>query len=604
VLGRLPQYSESVKDDLHCGWYSTEWLEAVVRSSAKEFDEAFNRWRELYTVAHKQHEDALETLKHAHRNRLSREDQYIAEARQKEAQRQKDLLCNYVTSRDDSDFYPYRYLASEGFLPGYNFPRLPIRAYVPSSLTRGEFISRPRFLALSEYGPRNLVYHEGRKYRVSRSLMLIGDIEVRCTKVKLCKSCGAFHEGDNLNVDLCEQCHTSLDANSSEFLPNLFEMATVSTQRTDRITCDEEERVRQGYEITTHFRFSEKDGKEHKISAEVLDGEGNSLLRLSFGPSAHLRRINRRWKRSSAIGYTLDLNTGIWSKRIGEFGDTALDAGENNIRTGVQLFVRDTRNILHIQPSLLNPMNDEQLANLQHAILKGICASFQIDESEIASERVGEGAHRGILYCESAEGGVGVLQRLVDEPQAISKVALNSFEICHFDINTGEEITGATECIRACYDCLLTYRNQRDHAILNRHLIKDLLIKISQGTTLRSFKNLSYDEQYEWLRQQTDNRSRLEKDFLDHLYREKRRLPDYAQKTLSDYPCRPDFYYDDGYVCVFCDGSVHDETKQREEDQRVRADLLNKGYRIITIRYDRSLGEQIGENQDVFGIVK
>ena len=53
-------------------------------------------------------------------------------------------------------------------MPGYNFPRLPISAYVPARRQRGydEFISRPRFLALSEFGPRALIYHEGARYRV------------------------------------------------------------------------------------------------------------------------------------------------------------------------------------------------------------------------------------------------------------------------------------------------------------------------------------------------------------------------------------------------------------------------------------------------------
>jgi hypothetical protein len=198
-----------------------------------------------------------------------------------------------VDNRDDSDFYPYRYLAAEGFLPGYNFPRLPVRAYIPITGSQGDFLSRPRFLALSEYGPRNVVYQEGRKYRVVRSLFPVGEHESRFTRVKLCKACGSFHEGDDLNSDFCQQCHTALDANNSEYLPNLFEMTTVSTQRIERITCDEEERVRHGYEITTHFRFSKKDGMERKISAEVTDNEGNTLLRLTFGPAAHLRRINR-----------------------------------------------------------------------------------------------------------------------------------------------------------------------------------------------------------------------------------------------------------------------------------------------------------------------
>ena len=32
-----------------------------------------------------------------------------------------------------TDFYPYRYFASEGFLPGYSFPRLPLAAFIPGA---------------------------------------------------------------------------------------------------------------------------------------------------------------------------------------------------------------------------------------------------------------------------------------------------------------------------------------------------------------------------------------------------------------------------------------------------------------------------------------
>jgi len=69
------------------------------------------------------------------------------------------LLLQIDTAREESDFYPYRYLASEGFLPGYNFPALPVRAWVPRG--NGEFIPRARFLALREFAPGNIVYHEG-----------------------------------------------------------------------------------------------------------------------------------------------------------------------------------------------------------------------------------------------------------------------------------------------------------------------------------------------------------------------------------------------------------------------------------------------------------
>ena len=78
----------------------------------------------------------------------------------------KSALASRTLAEEEGDFYPYRYLASEGFLPGYNFPALPVRAWVPRG--DGEFISRPRFLALREFAPENILYHEGAKWEVSQ----------------------------------------------------------------------------------------------------------------------------------------------------------------------------------------------------------------------------------------------------------------------------------------------------------------------------------------------------------------------------------------------------------------------------------------------------
>ena len=39
----------------------------------------------------------------------------------------------------------------------------------------GEFISRPRAIALREFGPQNIIYHNGRKYRVSQ--LVVQDAE-------------------------------------------------------------------------------------------------------------------------------------------------------------------------------------------------------------------------------------------------------------------------------------------------------------------------------------------------------------------------------------------------------------------------------------------
>jgi hypothetical protein len=54
-------------------------------------------------------------------------------------------------------------------------------------------------------------------------------------------------------------------------------------------------------------------------------------------------------------------------------------------------------------------------------------------------------------------------------------------------------------------------------------------------------------------------------------------------------------------VCVFCDGSVHDEPKQAMRDQMQRGELLTRGYHVIVIRYDSEFSVQIAEHPDVFG---
>ncbi|MDZ7413810.1 MAG: hypothetical protein ONB15_09795 [candidate division KSB1 bacterium] len=56
-------------------------------------------------------------------------------------------------------------------------------------------------------------------------------------------------------------------------------------------------------------------------------------------------------------------------------------------------------------------------------------------------------------------------------------------------------------------------------------------------------------------------------------------------------------------VCIFCDGPAHDDPGQRETDERVRTQLRARGYRVVVIRHDRDLQEQIRQYPEVFGRV-
>lgn len=263
----------------------------------------------------------------------------------------------------------------------------------------------------------------------------------------------------------------------------------------------------------------------------------------------------------------------------------------------VNPYVWDTSNILLIScQSESIPWNEGFQASFQYALQRGMEEIFQIEESEIASERIGSGKNRSLLFWEASEGGAGVLRRLVEERDCMAEIARSAQSRIHFDENKKDL---KPSCVQACYECLLSYSNQKDYAILNRHLVVDILAELANGITLSRSDSRSYEQHYQYLRSLTDSRSDLERYFLDFLYQTKRRLPDEAQKRIVEYNAIPDFFYEPN-ICVFCDGSVHNNPDQQKLDQEIRNTLRDYGYRIIVIRYDRDLSQQIEQNQDVF----
>jgi hypothetical protein len=245
---------------------------------------------------------------------LSRRDREQAEQQERRAKRELDLLRNEAGSTE-TDFYPYRYLANEGFIPGYNFPRLPLRALVARG-DQAHAVDRPRFIGLAEFGPGNIIYREGRKHRVVSCVVPASGIEHRLTRARLCERCGCIHPGDQATVDLCTHCGVRLDDINSEFPQRLFDQPTVRARRWTRISSEEEERVREGYEITTHFRLAPSSPPTRMRLARP-DGDA-TVLDVVHSSQAELWRINHGWRRSpERNGFAIDQSSGRGRAREG-----------------------------------------------------------------------------------------------------------------------------------------------------------------------------------------------------------------------------------------------------------------------------------------------
>lgn len=472
-------------------WWDQGWADRVIDHSFTNFDRACERWRDLYRNATVEREQAFRAANDAS---ATKKDRDAANRRSNEAYQRIQILLNDTNGYGQSDFYTYRYLASEGFLPGYSFPRLPLAAFIPGQSTRRDdsnstWLQRSRFLAISEFGPQSFIYHEGSRYQVTKvSLPRGGDGDdagdVAMSEARICAACGYLHERA-VGLEVCEQCSTDL----GDSWKNLMQLQSVITVRRERISADEEERNRQGFELMTSYRFAGS-VVQPRCAEAAVSVDGTVIADVVYGDGATVRvtnvgRVNR--KNKNEHGYWLDLVSGQWLSEAKanaaddeETDPEALTLDQSKRKDRVIPYVEDHRNIAILRWA--DHLDETQATTAQYAIERGIEAVFQLEDSELTSELLPDIDERGrILLVEAAEGGAGVLRRLQAEPDALAKVAEKALDILHIDPATGQDNDKA--CVRGCYRCLLSYGNQRAHEKIDRRTVRDLLLELRRSAT-------------------------------------------------------------------------------------------------------------------------
>ena len=461
-------------------WYTGReaFTRAMIERAPIDFDRAFDRWRDLLAAAERAVELATQTLNDY---TITPQERKASESRLAMGNWQRKTLLQSASTQNN-DFYLYRYLATEGFLPGYNFPRLPLMAYVQGSSDgkNQRYIQRARFLAISEFGPQSLVYHEGRAFRVDRALLKDAgdgpDGMLTTQSRAICKTCGAGHPGEH--PEKCHVCGSALGG--AILVHNLYRIENVGTRPAERITSNDEDRKRQGFELQTTFSFESAGSTSRQI---VRDPKGE-IATLDFAQAARISRINkglRRRKDKEKVGFLINPKSGVWVGEKKENGDD--DNRPDTLRQLVVPLVEDHKNALLLRfpgrwLAELGPESRTTLATIQHALARGMEAVFQLEEGEILVEPAPSSDERNaLLFYESAEGGAGALAQLVSWNDGLMQVAKCALGIMHYDPDSFGEAKddpdrlsgiGEPECVAGCYRCILSYFNQPDHEQIDR----------------------------------------------------------------------------------------------------------------------------------------
>jgi len=333
----------------------------------------------------------------------------------------------------------------------------------------------------------------------------------------------------------------------------------------------------------------------------VVSVDGENLLHIHYFPTCRIFRLNLKWRASKENGYSINLTTGYWLGKKQK--EEKIEAGEGDNVKDVKLFTSDTANALYIQPikSLALEGGNKGVITLMFAIKRAVENYFQVESNEIGATIMGDEEAPNILIYESAEGSLGVLSQIMDNPSLYKAIMTEAYKICFIKNEVEEE----DEVLPATYDDLLSYYNQYFHQLIDRNLIRDALRSLRDSKVVinsnRSFS--SYEEQYNFLQSARDPNSSTEDRFLKHLFRNGIKLPDEAQPDVDEMYVRPDFYYKPN-VFLFCDGTPHDTPAIKKDDEEKRAALKNAGYQILSWYYKDSLDKFIARRPDIFKKVK
>ncbi|MGQ0654730.1 MAG: DEAD/DEAH box helicase [Betaproteobacteria bacterium] len=522
----------------------------------------------------------------------------IVSTRESEQKRRARERAYRELTTDREKAFVLSYFAEAGLLPSYQFP-IDTFALDPG-VADTPTLRRPAWIALFEFAPGNMVYANGHKLKSIRAFFEGGargpgaergaDQSGRVEPYCFCNRCG-FATRSNRNE--CPHCSTPISKREEVALIDSYE-AEENTQ----ITSAEDSRQRLTFKREEHL-LDEREGEVMLFPYE--------FMALEFRPRAELLVTNwgRRTPRSDE-GELFDLCQNCGRHRAHGLTPRAAerwDEGHRNICNGqlntyVLGYAFPADVLVAAVPAQLAPRDEEEgkafCRTLGKALVVGAQEILEVEQDEIAYFSHPDGAGGWMLvFYETAPGGAGYLEQLASGLARWAAAA--------------KERLFNHECERACYRCLKSARNQFDHALLNKELVRSMLFQLSEAQPVGKPRTGRAGEGREissqWLDQaaaapepQPTSGTVIETRLLEAIVAGGRLPQPTSQHQIMSESGTvltiPDFAYPEKKIAVYCDGfAYHGNVETLGKDARKRNELQAKGWSVLTF-----WGQQILRN--------
>lgn len=522
---------------------------------------------------------------HAQVMRLYREFQdleRIVRTREIEQKRSARQRAYRELTRDPKQAHVLTYLAEIGLLPSYQFPTdtFALEPGVADTPT----LRRSAWIALFEFAPGNLVYANGHKLKNIRAFFAGGgrrtvgaDAGGQVEQFCFCEECG-FASSEIRNN--CRLCGAAITRTAQVAMLESFEaeentQITAAEDARQRVTFDREE-----YLLDKAVRPAAMYGYD-LVTLEYQ--ERANLLVTNWGKTRRYGERGEQFLLCSSCGRHQP--AGLPRAKLTKWNDDHARFCAGAVAPFI-LGYQFTADVL-VLPVLAAylPNNAEQqeafVRTLGKAMVVGAQELLEIEPDEIAfmAHRSGAGGWSIALY-ETAPGGAGYLGDLAGQ--------LGTWA------NAAHDRLFAHSCERSCYLCLKSYRNQFDHAHLDKELVRGFLFALSGvGRAAASQPGVVGDgvrASQRWLEMNTNvdmNGSPIEK-ALAAAIRVDGRIPfPTAQHEVRNGDGSvltvPDFAYPDRKIAIYCDGfAFHGNVDTLSADASKRNTLQSLGWLVLT----------------------